>query len=120
VSCFFEVDEETVWNPSTASGRLFVGCARAMEEFCGADSGVSDIVDDESTVDADVFREFYGRLATLVGGTKNVVVHALTGEFLVMCAVLLERAGVDTAAPAGAEPSEWRARLDAMSGGMPT
>ncbi|MGQ4514403.1 DUF6086 family protein [Streptomyces sp. DW26H14] len=119
MSCFFEVDGETVWNPASAAGRLFVDCARAMERFSGARSGISDLVDDEYAVDLDALRTFHGRLTALAGGTGNAAVQALTAEFLVVSAVLLERAGATAAAPAGTEPSRWRARLDAMARSMP-
>ncbi|MCF3964384.1 DUF6086 family protein [Streptomyces fuscigenes] len=119
MSCFFTAGESAVWNPSTASGRLFAGCTRAAEEFCGVPSGIPPFVDDECALDAELLRTFQGRLARLAGGSVHAVVHALTDELLVICAVLVERAGGVPTAPAGVEPSAWRTRLDTMSAAMP-
>ncbi|WP_030674983.1 DUF6086 family protein [Streptomyces sp. NRRL B-1347] len=94
MSQYFEMGDETLWNPSGGAARLFLRQVEVFEAELGVPSGVGPMENDESHIDPDVFGAFVNALVAHHRRTHHAVVLALTDGFLATVLALAERAGV--------------------------
>ncbi|MEI5101039.1 DUF6086 family protein [Streptomyces sp. PmtG] len=129
MSQYFDMGDETLWNPSNGAARLFLRQVAVFEEELGVPSGVGPMENDEAQIDRTVFAAFVNALVAHHRRTHHAVVLALTDGFLTTVLALAGRAGVDVrwAAPCGEgegaqrdvqvpaaprpEEEDWAARL---------
>ncbi|MGA4837982.1 DUF6086 family protein [Streptomyces sp. G45] len=127
MSQYFDLGDETLWNPSSGAARLFLRQVRVFEAELGLPSGFGPMEEDECRIDADAFAAFVDALLARHHRTHHAVVLALSEGFVATVLALAERAGVevdwaahggtrpetaqDAQAPAASEDEAWAARL---------
>jgi hypothetical protein len=92
MSCYFDVDGTTLWNPSNTVGRLFKAEVEAVASTLHLTSGLGDIIEDVYEIDLPIFEKF---LAELVGQYHRVmhpIFRSLTVSIIATASVLVERA----------------------------
>jgi Family of unknown function (DUF6086) len=122
MSCYFESDSGTLWNPSSSTARLFIGYARVIEEVVGVSSGLGELIGDECYVDVARFDEFCQQVVSFLQRSKHAVLASLIRDFLIICCVLLKRAGrgLETAPLDDWDPLQWQNDLSAKESKMPS
>ncbi|WP_206328524.1 DUF6086 family protein [Streptomyces sp. S3(2020)] len=99
MSQYFDVGDETVWNPSNGAARLFLRHVRLYEEELGVPSGFGPMENDECAIDPAVFGTFVDALLDLHDRTRHGIIDALSEGFVATVLVLAERAGVEVRRP---------------------
>jgi len=100
MSQYFDVGDETLWNPSNGAARLFLRHVRLYEEELGVPSGFGPMENDECKIDPAVFAAYVDALLDLHDRTRHSVIDALSEGFVATVLVLAERAGIDVRPPA--------------------
>ncbi|MGW6506018.1 DUF6086 family protein [Streptomyces niveus] len=133
MSQYYDVGDQTLWNPSNGASRLFMSQVSVYQAELGLPSGIGPMRADECQIDPLVFEEFVDALLAWHRRTSHEVVAALSEGFIAAVLVLAERAGIevnwlpagstedgglkDVQAPAAADSSEgtWAAALQRKS-----
>ncbi|QVQ51502.1 hypothetical protein J4H86_22325 [Spiractinospora alimapuensis] len=58
MSVFFDVDGQSVWNPSNTVAEVYLATAAALRGLAGTETGLGERRDDECAVDAHQLRDF--------------------------------------------------------------
>ncbi|MET9464387.1 DUF6086 family protein [Streptomyces sp. NPDC006544] len=93
MSQYYDVGDETVWNPSNGAARLFHAQLGVFEAELGVPSGIGPLENDECRIDPAALGVFTGALLARHGSTGHAVVIALSQGFVATVLVLAERAG---------------------------
>jgi hypothetical protein len=93
MSCFFRIGNNDVWNPSNLVAKVFVEQVATLSHLTHMDSGVGAIVDDECEIDCIKFSDFTISLLGKYNSTNNTALKSLFEGALIICLILLERAG---------------------------
>ncbi|MFF3849148.1 DUF6086 family protein [Streptomyces sp. NPDC002328] len=106
MSIYFEVGDETLWNPSDGAGRLFLRQVELFEADLGLPSGIGPgrFPGDPSTlaVAPAVYAEFVHGLVARHCRTGHAVILTLSEGFVATAVALARRAGIEVPIP---EPS---------------
>ncbi|MEU2539563.1 DUF6086 family protein [Streptomyces iakyrus] len=94
MSQYFDLGEETLWNPSNGASRLFQRQVEVFESELGLPSGIGPMVNDECQIDPVVFETFVDALVAQHGRTSHAIMLALSEGFTATVLVLAERAGI--------------------------
>lgn len=94
MSQYYDVGDETVWNPSNGAARLFHRQVALFEEELGLPSGIGPMEMDECQIDPAVLGVFAEALVARHGRAGHAVIRALSEGFVATVLVLAERAGV--------------------------
>ncbi|MEV7887898.1 DUF6086 family protein [Streptomyces sp. NPDC002817] len=100
MSQYFDVGDETLWNPSDGAARLFLRHVRLYEEELGVSSGFGPMENDECEIDPAVFGAFVDALLERHDRTRHAVVDALSEGFVATVLVLAGRARIEVRRPA--------------------
>ncbi|PWI17029.1 hypothetical protein DI272_24835 [Streptomyces sp. Act143] len=95
MSQYFDVGDETLWNPSNGAARLFLRHVRLYEEELGVPSGFGPMENDECKIDPAAFEPYVNALLDLHDRTRHSIIDALSEGFVATVLVLAERAGVE-------------------------
>ncbi|MFF4270263.1 DUF6086 family protein [Streptomyces sp. NPDC001536] len=106
MSQYFDIGDETLWNPSNGAARLFLRYVRLYEEELGVPSGFGPMENDECEIDPAVFGAYVDALLELHDRTRHGIIDALSEGFVATVLVLAERAGVDVRRPVVADGLE--------------
>lgn len=106
MSQYFDIGDETLWNPSNGAARLFLRHVRLYEEELGVPSGFGPMENDECEIDPAVFGTYVDALLDLHDRTRHGIIDALSEGFVATVLVLAERAGVGVRRPAAADGPE--------------
>ncbi|MFE0511103.1 DUF6086 family protein [Streptomyces sp. NPDC058964] len=93
MSQYFDMGDETLWNPSNGASRLFQRQVAAFEAELGIPSGIGPMENDECQIDPVVFGTFADALLAQHRRTSHAVMLALSEGFTTAVLVLAERAG---------------------------
>jgi hypothetical protein len=93
MSCSFEADGTVLWSPANTIGRLFKGQADAVAAAFRVESGIGDIIEDESEVDVPVLEKFAAEAVRQYEHATHPVLRSLTMSVIAIALVLVERAG---------------------------
>ncbi|WP_432170359.1 DUF6086 family protein [Streptomyces sp. 1222.5] len=107
MSQYFDIGDETLWNPSDGAARLFLRQVVVFEAELGLPSGLGPMENDECQVDPVAFGVFTHALLARHRRTGHSVLLALSEGFVATVLVLAGRVGV---------PVDW-ARLEAVPDG---
>ncbi|GAA3116545.1 DUF6086 family protein [Streptomyces echinatus] len=107
MSQYFEIGDETLWNPSNGAARLFLRQVEVFEAELELPSGLGPMRNDECEIDPAVFSVFVHALLARHRRTGHGVVLALSEGFVATVVALAGRAGTDI---------DW-ARLEAVPDG---
>jgi hypothetical protein len=123
VSQYYEVGDETLWNPSIGASRLFLAHVRLHEDELGMASGLGPMDGDECQIEAGAFREYTEALVARHLRTGHHVILALSEGFVATVLVLARRAGIEpdalraeaTTAPGQGDGGAARERLETLA-----
>lgn len=94
MSQYFDLGEETLWNPSNGASRLFQRQVALFEEELALPSGIAPMEMDECQIDPVVFGTFVDALLARHRRTSHAIIIALSEGFTATALVLAERAGI--------------------------
>ncbi|WP_240805952.1 DUF6086 family protein [Streptomyces sp. BPSDS2] len=95
MSQYFDMGDETLWNPSNGASRMFQRQAAIFEAELALPSGIGPMENDECQISPDTFDTFVNALLTRHRRTSHAVWLALSEGFIATTLVLAERAGVE-------------------------
>ena len=91
----YDMDDETLWNPSNGASRLFLGQLAVFEAELRLPSGISPMENDECEIDPVRFALFVNSLLAQHRRTQHTVIRVLSEGFVATMLVLAGRAGVE-------------------------
>ncbi|ALV37930.1 DUF6086 family protein [Streptomyces sp. CdTB01] len=94
MSQYFDIGDETVWNPSNGAARLFLRQVAVFEAELGLASGFGPMENDECRMDPAAFEIFVNALLAQHRRTSHAVILALGEGFTATTLALAERAGI--------------------------
>ncbi|MFC3577723.1 DUF6086 family protein [Streptomyces yaanensis] len=94
MSQYFDMGDETLWNPSNGASRLFLRQLAVFEAELGLSSGIGPMESDECQIERDSFELFVNALLARHRRTSHGIVLALSEGFIATVLVLAERAGI--------------------------
>lgn len=95
MSQFYDMGDQTLWNPSNGASRLFMSQVSVYQAELGLPSGIGSMQADECQIDPLVFKEFVDALLRWHRRTSHAVMAALSEGFVATVLVLAERAGIE-------------------------
>ncbi|MGA5426211.1 DUF6086 family protein [Streptomyces koyangensis] len=105
MSQYYDVGDETLWNPSIGASRLFLAQVRLHEDELGMASGLGPMDMDECKIETGAFREYTEALVARHLRTGHRVILALSEGFVATVLVLARRAGIE---PDALRPDTYR------------
>ena len=98
VSQYFQVGDQTLWNPSNGPGTLFVSVAKALEPVAELPSGIGvgrwgPGDPDCHGIDLDAFTRFTDALVRRYRSSNHLILQSLMEGFIATAIVLVERGG---------------------------
>ncbi|MEV6781592.1 DUF6086 family protein [Streptomyces sp. NPDC051098] len=103
MSMYFDMGDETLWNPSNGAGRLFLRQVAVFEAELEVPSGIGQgrYPGDPDTLEVDraTYEEFARRLVTWHCQTSHSVILTLSEGFVATAVALARRAGIDMPMP---------------------
>jgi hypothetical protein len=106
VSRYFDLGEQTLWNPSNGAAGLFLRQVSVFEAELGLPSGLGQMRDDECQIDPAALKTFVEALLEQHLRTSHTVVITLSEGFIATMLVLAERAGIELAWPTTCDTSK--------------
>lgn len=94
MSQYYDVGDETLWNPSNGASRMFQSQVAVFEAELGQPSGIGPMANDECQIAPDTFETFVNALLARHRRTTHAVWLALAEGFVATVLVLAERAAV--------------------------
>lgn len=112
MSMYFDIGDETLWNPSNGAGRLFLRQTEVFEAELGLPSGIGpgryEGDPDTLGIDPAVYGEFVRGLVERHCRSGHFVVLALSEGFVATAVALARRAGIEVEIP---EPDAGHGRV---------
>jgi hypothetical protein len=103
MSMYFDIGDETLWNPSNGAGRLFLRQVEVFEAELKLPSGIGQGRywgdPDTLAVDPAVYAEFVRGLVAWHCRTGHSVILALSEGFVATAVALARRAGIEVEMP---------------------
>ncbi|MFJ3280128.1 DUF6086 family protein [Streptomyces halstedii] len=109
LSQYYDMGDQTLWNPSNGASRLFMSQVSVYQAELGLPSGIGPMQADECQIDPLLFNEFVDALIAWHRRTSHVVMTALSEGFVATVLVLAERAGIEV---------NWLPTSSAEDGGL--
>ncbi|WP_051767472.1 DUF6086 family protein [Streptomyces sp. NRRL S-37] len=111
MSMYFDLGDETLWNPSNGAGRLFMRQVEVFEAELGLPSGIGqgrywrdpDVLE----VDPVAYAEFVRGLVVWHRETRHSVILTLSEGFAATAVALARRAGIEVEMPAAGAGDVW-------------
>lgn len=94
MSQYFDMGDETLWNPSNGASRLFRRQVAVFEAELELSSGIGPMENDECQIDLGTFETFVNALLAHHRTTSHAILLALSDGFTATVLALAERAGV--------------------------
>ncbi|RPK87230.1 MULTISPECIES: DUF6086 family protein [Streptomyces] len=95
MSQYFDVGEETLWNPSNGVSRMFRRHVAVFEAELELASDIGPMENDECQIGTDTFEAFVNALVAEHRRTSHAIRLALSEGFVATVLVLAERAGIE-------------------------
>ncbi|MFI9291644.1 hypothetical protein H4W23_39185 [Streptomyces gardneri] len=94
MSQYFDLGDETLWNPSNGASRMFQRQVAVFEAELELPSGIAPMENDECQISPDTFEIFVNALLVKHRGSGHAIWLALSEGFIAIVLVLAERAGI--------------------------
>lgn len=94
MSQYFDVGDETLWNPSNGASRMFQRQVALFEAELELPSGIGPMENDTCEIDPATFETFVNALLAQHRRTSHAILLALCEGFTATVLVLAERAGI--------------------------
>ncbi|MEV0372491.1 DUF6086 family protein [Streptomyces sp. NPDC050636] len=95
MSQYYDMGDQTLWNPSNGASRLFMSQVNVYEAEVGLPSGIGPMKADECQIDPTVFKAFVDALLAWHRRTSHAVMTVLSEGFVTTVLVLAERACIE-------------------------
>ncbi|WP_405407136.1 DUF6086 family protein [Streptomyces decoyicus] len=95
MSQYYDMGDQTLWNPSNGASRLFMSQVNIYEAEVGLPSGIGPMKADEYQIDPTVFKAFVDALLAWHRRTSHAVMTLLSEGFVATVLVLAERARIE-------------------------
>ncbi|MEU0451750.1 DUF6086 family protein [Streptomyces sp. NPDC006129] len=95
MSQYFDMGDETLWNPSNGASRMFRRQVAVFEAELGLSSGIGPMENDECQIDLVTFEAFVNALLAYHRRASHAIVLALSDGFTATVLALAERAGIE-------------------------
>jgi hypothetical protein len=118
LSCYFQIGDAILWNPSNSVAELFIQQAKLFA--VSAESGLGELYNDECEVDLPVFNHFIEQLVDQYRRSNHGVLRALMAGFLATSMVLVQRAGGRVPTTDSGRLDDWNSLFEELSRSMPT
>ncbi|MFD9084117.1 DUF6086 family protein [Streptomyces erythrochromogenes] len=117
MSQYFDLGDETLWNPSNGASRMFQRHVALFEAELELPSGIGPMENDECQIDPVALEAFVNALLVRHRRTGHAIILALSEGFTATVLVLAERAGIWLDwARLGADPAEPFADVQVSAG----
>ena len=90
----FDIGDETLWNPSNGTSRMFQRQVAVFEAELELPSGIGPMENDECQISPDAFETFVNALLAKHRRTSHAIWLALSEGFTATVLVLAERSGI--------------------------
>ncbi|MCX3287239.1 DUF6086 family protein [Streptomyces sp. NEAU-H22] len=97
MSQYFDIGDETLWNPSNGVARMFQRQVAVFEAELALPSGIGPMENDECQIDPETFETFVNALLATHRRTSHAIWLALSEGFIATVLVLAERAAIKVA-----------------------
>ncbi|OEJ36104.1 hypothetical protein BGK67_31225 [Streptomyces subrutilus] len=94
MSQYFDIGDETLWNPSNGASRMFQRQVALFEAELELPSGIGPMENDECQISPDTFETFVNALLAKYRSTSHAIWLALSEGFIATVLVLAERAAI--------------------------
>ncbi|MDQ1006092.1 hypothetical protein QFZ82_000577 [Streptomyces sp. V4I23] len=94
MSQYFDLGDETLWNPSNGASRMFQRQVAVFESELELPSGIGPMENDECQIHPATFKTFVNALLAQHRRTSHAIILALSEDFVAIVLVLAERAGI--------------------------
>ncbi|MFE9435402.1 DUF6086 family protein [Streptomyces sp. NPDC006640] len=95
MSQYFDIGDETLWNPSNGTSRMFQRQVAVFEAELELPSGIGPMENDECQISPETFEAFVNALLARHRRTSHAIWLALSEGFTATVLVLAERAAVN-------------------------
>ncbi|SCK24669.1 hypothetical protein YWIDRAFT_05280 [Streptomyces sp. SceaMP-e96] len=95
MSQYYDMGDQTLWNPSNGASRLFMSQVSVYQAELGLPSGIGPMQADECQIDPSAFKAFVDALLAWHRRMSHAVMAALSEGFVATVMVLAERAGIE-------------------------
>jgi hypothetical protein len=120
LSCYFQIGDVILWNPSNLVAQLFIQQAKSLAASTGVESGIGGLDNDECDVDLPVFNHFIEHLVDRYRRSNHGVLRALMAGFLATSMVLVQRAGGRVPTTDSGRLDDWNSLFEDLPHSMPT
>ncbi|MFD7533550.1 DUF6086 family protein [Streptomyces sp. NPDC059849] len=107
MSQYYDLGDQTLWNPSNGASRLFMSQVIVYQAEVGLPSGIGPMEADECQIDPIAFAAFVDALLAWHSKTRHAVMATLSEGFVATVLVLAEKANIEV---------NWQAAERAESG----
>ncbi|NWF27367.1 hypothetical protein HW130_13980 [Streptomyces sp. PKU-EA00015] len=94
MSQYFDLGDETLWNPSNGASRMFQRQVAVFESELELPSGIGPMENDECQIHPATYKAFVKALLAQHRRTSHAIVLARSEDFIAKVPVLAERAGI--------------------------
>ncbi|MFF4371307.1 DUF6086 family protein [Streptomyces sp. NPDC001594] len=94
MSQYFDIGDETLWNPSNGASRMFQRQVAVFEAELELPSGIGPMENDECQISPDAFAVFVDALLARHRGSGHAIWLALSEGFIATVLVLAKRAAI--------------------------
>lgn len=119
MSCYFQVGDDDVWNPSNSLARAFLGQADVLARLVGKDTGLGEVIEDECEIDPAVFPAFVDTLVKAYQDSNNEALRALLKGFVSVALVLVDRMGAEALSIRPEYADMWATESETQARSMP-
>ncbi|MFI1470591.1 DUF6086 family protein [Streptomyces wuyuanensis] len=95
MSQYFDLGDDTLWNPSHGASRMFRRQVAVFEAELELPSGIGPMENDECRISPDAFETFVNALLARHRTTSHAIWLALSESFTAIVLVLAERAAIE-------------------------
>ncbi|MEU9502475.1 DUF6086 family protein [Streptomyces sp. NPDC048196] len=95
MSQYYDMGDQTLWNPSNGASRLFMSQVSVYQAELGLPSGIGPMQADECQIDPRAFKAFVDALLAWHRRMSHAVMAALSEGFVATVLVLAGRAGIE-------------------------
>jgi hypothetical protein len=107
MSQYYNVGDETLWNPASGVSRIFLGELAVFEAELGVASGIGPMGADEAQVDPVGLEAFANALVAWHRRSGHPVLRLLAEGFMVTVLALAQRAGTEVRWPPPSRPGSY-------------
>ncbi|MFE9677230.1 DUF6086 family protein [Streptomyces sp. NPDC006259] len=95
MSQYYELGDQTLWNPSNGASRLFMRQVALYQAEVGLPSGIGPMEADECQIDPIAFAAFVDALLAWHSKTRHAIMATLSEGFVATVLALAEKANIE-------------------------